>query len=164
MTHLPSLGSIVIHHEINEDAGVDRYKTYTMINSVFDNGFELYILKSQYNEYAIASSLDFENQHFSHDDGFYESYYDPKMRVVDPDNKTIQRNKSEHGIFVVFDVFKNLYSISIPEKSSERVFADIVVELNQMVKKENFDKYIGKTYKYQVKWIKDHYSWNFIYN
>jgi hypothetical protein len=146
MNNLPIVGALIIEHDVDEDCGVNHFNLYTMIDSIVDNGVEVYILKSEFEGYCAVTH--------SHFEGY------PVMRVVDFDNKPIRR--SIHGgkdILVQFDIFANNYEICLTEKSSDKVFNDVVDELNNRVGVDNFRRLLGKAHRYRVRWNNDKYEW-----
>jgi hypothetical protein len=158
--HLPRIGSTIIEHEENDDAGISRFNVYVMINAITDQGVDVYILRSTLGHYVAATHADFESTHLPYSDGFYEETIRPRMHVVTPADKPIQRTESEgNDIVVTFDVFENRYQIAMPSKSSDNVYSDVVSELNSFVNESNFQDLIGKARSYKIKWRKDRYVW-----
>lgn len=158
--HLPTIGSTIIEHDIHEDAGINRFNFYVMVNAITDQGVDVYILRSTIGHYVAATHADFESTHLPYSDGFYDEAIKPRMYVVTPADKTIQRTESDNNdIVVTFNVFENRYQIAMPAKSSDNVFSDVVNELNAFVNESNFQNLVGQTRSYKIKWKKDRYVW-----
>jgi hypothetical protein len=165
MKYLPKIGDLVVEHYINDDAGIDIFNYYRMVNSIVDNDMDVYILKIDYNydKYNAVTHADFEPFILSHDEGFNDEVIDPSFSVCNVDQKEIVLKKNEKKYSIVeFNVFKNEYVIFLSTYSSDKVFNDISQELNDMITHNNFKKYIGKSYKYKVKWKKDGYEWELV--
>ena len=171
MNHLPKIGSLVVEHEVNDDCGIDRFNLYRMINSVIDSGVEVYILKSDKdahigNEYIAVTHSEFENTFLSYLEGFNDEVLEPRMKIIDLDSKPLKRINRNQGsaIFVTINVYTERYDIEMPEKSSDRVFADICERINDLITADTFKKYLGECLKFKVKWDKTDYKWERIYS
>jgi hypothetical protein len=150
MRRLPIIGDTIIFHNFNEDCGINEYEILTMINSILDNGADVYILKSSLydNKYKAVKSTFFEYTH-------------NEMVVLHVENKSIIHNYHDENYAVLsFNVFKNEYMITTSNKSSEKVTNEIKDILNKLVNIDSFKSFLRDgDYSYKVFWKKDHYEW-----
>lgn len=154
--HLPQTGAMIVEHEQDEDAGRDRFNCYVMLGLFNDHGKEVFILRSDCGRYVAATHADFEFTHRPYSDDSTP----PRMHVVTPGDKPILRTENDgKDIVVTFDVSSNRYQVSMPAKSSDKVFSDVVNKLHEIVNESNFKHFIGTVHTYKVKWRKDHYLW-----
>lgn len=155
----PEIGDTVIEHFVDDDAGVDSYIYHTMINSINDDCNVVYILKSKGGHYNTAIKSDFLSSTTHHKD-WSDDIIEPTMIIPRINNKEFEINTIEENYSIVyFDVFKNKYSISLSSKSSKNVLEDIIKKLDEMINDENFHKFIGRSYKFEVRWKNNDYRW-----
>lgn len=150
MRVVPIVGDTVIYHNVNDDCGINQYEILTMINSISDNGSDVYILKDIFNiTYKAATSERFKNV-----------YND--MSVLHVENKNIIHSQHDESYALVsFNVFKNEYKITTSNKSSEKVALEIEAILNKLVNMDSFKSFLkGGDHSYKVFWKKDHYQWD----
>ena len=164
MAHLPKTNDIVVVHHVIEDAGVDQYHTFKMIDSIIDEGIEVYILKNRWGGYLAATHRDFEYIHYPEEQGFKGEIDQPEMSVIDIDNKGLVRVPAhEHyNIVVTVDVFNRKYQVAAGNNVSDKVIEDIAQHLNEMITIDNFTQFLGKVFNYKVTWKKTKYEWTLI--
>lgn len=158
-----NIGDLVIQHYIQEDAGIDCYLYFNVVNYTIDNDQIVHLLKSTNNkdEYIALTDNDFEKTFSFYEKDIDDDVIEHEYVVFDINEKSFsQRAHSENFIKVSINVFRNQYIITVNNKVSDKVISDIKNEINNMINDSNFKQFIGKTLNFKVRWKNDSYRWD----